>query len=73
MAYENVFIQTDYITLGQFIKLAGIIDTGGQAKEYLTGANIAVNDVKENRRGRKLYPNDVVVIDGEHGFVVARH
>ena len=67
-----LFKQT-ILLLGNLLSWLEIIDTGGQAKEYLTGANIAVNDVVENRRGRKLYPNDVVVIDGEHGFVVARH
>lgn len=71
MNYETIFIETDYITLGQFIKLAGIIDTGGQAKDYLSEAEILVNGEKENRRGKKLYPKDVVQVDEEHSFIVA--
>lgn len=72
MKVETVYIETDYITLGQFIKLVGMIDTGGQAKGFLAEADILVNGEAENRRGKKLYPNDQIEINGEHGFVVAR-
>lgn len=57
-------IHTDYIPLGQFLKLAGLIDTGGMAKAFLAEVPIRVNGEAENRRGRKLYPNDVVEIEG---------
>ena len=59
----------DYITLQQFLKLIGIVSTGGQAKLYLQEADITVNGEKENRRGRKLYPEDIVVVEGKK-FVV---
>ena len=59
----------DYITLQQFLKLSGIVSTGGQAKLYLQEADITVNGEKENRRGRKLYPEDTVVVEGKK-FVV---
>ncbi len=59
----------DYITLQQFLKLSGIVSTGGQAKLYLQEADITVNGEKENRRGRKLYPEDIVVVEGKK-FVV---
>ena len=59
----------DYITLQQFLKLRGIVSTGGQAKLYLQEADITVNGEKENRRGRKLYPEDIVVVEGKK-FVV---
>lgn len=59
----------DYITLQQFLKLSGIVSTGGQAKLYLQEADITVNGKKENRRGRKLYPEDIVVVEGKK-FVV---
>ena len=55
----------DYITLQQFLKLIGIVSTGGQAKLYLQEADITVNGEKENRRGRKLYPEDIVVVEGK--------
>ena len=58
-------IQTEYITLQQFLKFASIASTGGEAKIMVKEREIFVNGVKENRRGRKLYPGDKVTIDGK--------
>ena len=52
----NVKINTEYITLGQFLKFAGIIDSGAYAKVFLQENTVYVNDEIEARRGRKLYP-----------------
>lgn len=54
----------EFITLGQFLKAADIIQTGGQAKFFLQENEVLVNGEKENRRGRKLYPADLVVVKG---------
>ena len=59
----------EYITLQQFLKLSGIVSTGGQAKLFIPEADSTVNGEKENRRGRKLYPEDIVVVEGKK-FVV---
>lgn len=69
---SNVPITTDYITLGQFLKLADCIDTGGQAKMFLKEHVIRVNGEPENRRGRKLYPHDIVQVEGIGQFQVVR-
>jgi ribosome-associated protein len=58
-------ITTEYITLQQFLKFCGIAQTGGEAKIFVKEKEIYVNDVKENRRGRKLYPGDKVKVDGK--------
>ncbi len=58
-------INTEYITLGQLLKFAGIAHSGGDIKYYLQNTEILVNGEQENRRGRKLYPNDVVKIDDQ--------
>ena len=50
----------EYITLQSLLKLTGVIDTGGMAKIYLANNEVLVNGELENRRGRKLYPNDIV-------------
>ena len=71
MSAQTILIQTDYIALGQFIKLVGMIDTGGQAKSFLAEADIRVNEEKENRRGKKLYPEDRITINGST-FLVER-
>lgn len=57
-------IHGEYITLGQFLKITDIISSGGEAKSYLADAKILVNGEPDNRRGRKLYPNDTVRVDG---------
>ncbi len=58
-------IKTEYITLQQFLKFAGIAQTGGEAKMMCKELNILVNGESENRRGRKLYPGDELVVDGK--------
>lgn len=57
---EEIFIYTDFVTLGQFLKLANLIQTGGEAKEFLSNHEILVNGELDNRRGRKLYDGMVV-------------
>lgn len=54
-------INTEYITLGQLLKFAGIAGSGGDIKYLLNQTNIKVNGEIDRRRGRKLYPGDVVV------------
>lgn len=55
----------DYITLNILLKITNIISTGGQAKWYLQENEVLVNGVLENRRGRKLYPGDVIEVEGQ--------
>jgi len=50
----------EYITLGVLLKIAGIIDTGGQAKFFLSENVVLVNGEEDNRRGRKLYRGDEI-------------
>ncbi|MDG4657547.1 S4 domain-containing protein YaaA [Ectobacillus antri] len=57
-------ISTEYITLGQFLKVADVIQTGGEAKWFLQENEIYVNGESENRRGRKLYNQDKIEITG---------
>lgn len=55
----------EYIKLDQFLKLAQVVQTGGEAKVLIQSGQVMVNGVIETRRGRKLRPGDVVVVDGE--------
>ena len=61
----EITITTEYITLGQFLKFAGIVDRGSDAKAFLQEADIEVDGEKENRRGRKLRGGELVSIDGQ--------
>lgn len=68
---ETITIHTTFITLGQFLKLANILESGGMVKVYLQTEGVFVNDEKEQRRGRKLYAGDVVATVSGERFVVA--
>ena len=59
----------DFITLGILLKLVGIIDTGGQAKWFLSENAVLVNGEKENRRGRKLYHGDQILVQNQ-SFII---
>jgi ribosome-associated protein len=58
------------ITLDQFLKQTGVVESGGQAKIAIQEGYITVNGELETRRGRKLSPGDVIVVDDELRFVV---
>ena len=62
MAKREVLIHEDeqYITLNVLLKITGLISTGGEAKFFLANNDVFVNGEKENRRGRKLYREDVI-------------
>ena len=60
----------EYITLQSLLQIGDIISTGGMAKVYLESEKVLVNNVLENRRGRKLYPNDLVVASGKTFLIV---
>jgi len=62
-------ITTPYITLQQLLKIENIISSGGEAKFYLAENPVLVNGKLENRRGRKLYPKDVIKVDNQE-FII---
>jgi len=64
MQKETIYIHTEYIKLEQALKLAGLVETGGQAKEEIAAGYASVNGEQELRRGRKLRPGDTVEFDG---------
>lgn len=61
---ERVTITTEYIKLGQLLKLLGLVDTGGSVAVFLLSNEVEVDDIAEMRRGRKIYPGSIVKIDG---------
>jgi ribosome-associated protein len=61
----DVQIDGEMTRLGQFLKLANAVDTGGSAKIRITDGDVTVNGEVEFRRGRQLHAGDVVEIDGQ--------
>ncbi len=68
----EIKITTEFITLGQLLKQADVIQSGGMVKWYLAEHDVFVNDVLEQRRGRKLYEGDTVSIPDTGTIVVTR-
>jgi len=62
---KEIKINTEYITLGQILKFTAIISSGAMAKMFLAETEVMVNGEKEDRRGRKLYPGDIVEVLGQ--------
>lgn len=72
MLVNEIFINTDFIELDNFLKWARIVPTGGEAKFLIKSGEVFVNGKKELRRSKKLYPGDVVEILGNKLLVSKR-
>jgi len=69
---HEIEISTDTIRLGQFLKLANLVDSGSDAKFLLAEGELSVNGEAETRRGRQLRNGDVVEYDGIEVRVASR-
>ncbi|GAA0503316.1 RNA-binding protein [Paractinoplanes deccanensis] len=68
---RDVPIDGDMIRLGQFLKLADLIDTGGEGKVLIASGDVTVNGEVDTRRGRQLHPGDVVAVFGNEARVTS--
>lgn len=59
----KIKVNDEFITLGQLLKVTDWISSGGEAKFAVKQLHILVNGEKEDRRGRKLRPKDIVKIE----------
>jgi ribosome-associated protein len=62
---RDIPIRGQTIRLGQLLKLAGVIDSGSDAKQLLGAEEALVNGERETRRGRQLHPGDTVLVAGQ--------
>lgn len=69
MSMNKININEEYINLSQFLKIINVISSGGQAKYFLDQCPVYVNDILENRRGRKLYVGDIIVV-GDESYLI---
>jgi ribosome-associated protein len=67
---KPIKIDTEYITLGQFLKLADVIQSGGMAKFFLQEYKVFINGEQDQRRGKKLRNGDEIKIPGFGEYVV---
>lgn len=66
----EIKIDTDFIKLDSFLKLAAVVQTGGQAKMMIEDGMVKVNGEVCTMRGKKLRKNDVIEIEDFDKFVV---
>ena len=58
-------IHTEFIKLDQLLKWANLVESGAMAKMVILNGDVKVNGEIETRRGKKIYPGDVVEFNGE--------
>ena len=68
---DDIPIGDEIIRLGQFLKFAGLLDSGGNVKEAIIDGFVAVNGEVDRRRGRQLQLGDIVSFDGRRVRVCA--
>ena len=61
---DDVPIGGEVIRLGQFLKFAGLLDSGGNVKEAIIDGYVTVNGEVDRRRGRQLQLGDIVSFEG---------
>lgn len=66
----EISIKDDFIKLGQALKLANVVSDGVEAKIVINEGEVKVNNEVDTRRGRKVYPGDVISFDGNEIKVV---
>ena len=62
---NEIFIRDEFIKLGQALKLAGLVESGVEAKIVVQDGQVKVNGSVETQRGKKLVVGDVVEYDGK--------
>ena len=62
---EKIKIKDDFIKLGQLLKLANLVESGAMAKQAIEEGLVKYNGTVELRRGKKIYPGDIVEFNGE--------
>ncbi|MDO4911000.1 MAG: RNA-binding S4 domain-containing protein [Corynebacterium sp.] len=67
--HVDITIRDESIKLGQFVKLANLVETGGEAKKAILEGQVFVNDEVDTRRGRTLREGDTVRVGANSATV----
>jgi ribosome-associated protein len=65
MPSREISARDGVIRLGQLLKLADLVDSGGEVKALLETGRVHVNGEPETRRGRQLHPGDGGTLGGD--------
>ncbi len=61
----EIKIDTEFIKLDSLLKFVNVVESGGMAKSLIQDGYVLLNGEVETRRGKKIYPGDVVELEGE--------
>lgn len=61
---EIINIKDNFIKLGQALKLAGLVESGVDAKFVIQDGLVKVNGNVEIQRGKKLFEGDIFEFEG---------
>jgi ribosome-associated protein len=61
---NEIKIDTEFIKLDQFLKWAGISDSGAFAKEMIAEGQVRLNGEEVKERGKKIRPGDIIKVAG---------
>ena len=67
---ESINISTEFIKLGQALKLSGLVSNGADAKVLINDGKVKVDGKEETRRGRKLFGGEIIEFQGSKIKVV---
>lgn len=70
MQKEHIHITTEFIKLDSLLKFAGVVGTGGEAKEAILAGDVTVNGEVCTMRGKKIRAGDMVELGGEIALIV---
>ena len=59
----TIQIKTEYIQLAAALKLAGVVGSGGEAKQLILEGSVELNGKPDRRRGAKVRPGDSILLD----------
>ncbi len=69
--YIEIPIKDQTIRLGQFLKLANVVASGGEAKMRIKAGEVEVNGEVDTRRGAKLHPGDKISLSGQNFLIIS--
>ena len=61
---KKIYIRDEFIKLGQALKLAGLVESGLDAKYAIQGGEVTLNGEVETQRGKKCVPGDIIGFEG---------
>lgn len=70
MQKEHIQITTEFIKLDSLLKFAGVVGTGGEAKDAIQCGDVVVNGEVCTMRGKKIRPGDIVELGGQIALIV---